>query len=209
MHSHIRMFGNGIYSTQVSRNSVKGKKRLGLREAKTTYNKRQLCRRLFSPFGYEEQQSEHNNGCPHRYSSSFLPLLAMQSATLKHSRDDSLPSIGHDSYLQVYTHKSLRRPGAKLAEYDDNERLSVLGAKALEMAVLDALMGERPFLSADQLEVRRVVFLSNKSPINCSNRRACRMYWLPRTLTSGSASITCAPRSDVIQTISLACRRPR
>lgn len=91
----------------------------------------------------------------------------MQSATLKHSRADTLPSIGPDNILQVYTHKSLRRPGLKLAEYDDNERLSVLGAAALEMAVLDALMGERPMLSADELEVSRDAFWSNKSHINC------------------------------------------
>lgn len=64
-----------------------------------------------------------------------------------------LPPIDGERMLQVYTHKSLRMPGAREGEDTDNERLSALGERVLEMAVLDALMGERPALSVDVLEV--------------------------------------------------------
>lgn len=55
-----------------------------------------------------------------------------------------LPQIGDvDLMLQVYTHKSLRIPGQP---YDDNERLSELGSKALEMAVVSSLFRKQPLV---------------------------------------------------------------
>ena len=40
------------------------------------------------------------------------------------------------------------------SEYGDNERLAVLGKKALEAAVTDTLFKKRPMLNGDQIEVR-------------------------------------------------------
>jgi len=73
------------------------------------------------------------------------------------------PKLRGDIILEVFTHKSLRFPGAPTnedSEFGDNERLSVLGAKVLETAVTSALFGKRPMLKADEIESQRAEVLS-------------------------------------------------
>ncbi|KAG7450690.1 uncharacterized protein BT62DRAFT_530284 [Guyanagaster necrorhizus] len=77
--------------------------------------------------------------------------------TLKRTRSSEhvqLPQLEPDTYLQVYTHRSLRRPCATTPdEYEDNERLSVLGEKAFDAAVTTVLFYERPLLGLPEMEV--------------------------------------------------------
>ncbi|KAK0464992.1 uncharacterized protein EV420DRAFT_1512273 [Desarmillaria tabescens] len=79
--------------------------------------------------------------------------------TLKRTRSSEhvqLPQLEPDTYLRVYTHKSLRRPCATSPdEYEDNERLSVLGEKALDAAVMTALFYERPLLGLSEMEAKK------------------------------------------------------
>lgn len=66
---------------------------------------------------------------------SNLPHQNASNLTLKRTRSSEnvqLPQLEPDTYLRVYTHKSLRRPCASPDE--DNERLSVVGEKALDVA---------------------------------------------------------------------------
>ena len=67
------------------------------------------------------------------------------------------PKLRGDIILEVFTHKSLRFPGAPInedSEFGDNERLAVLGEKVLELAVTFALFNKRPILKAEEIEVR-------------------------------------------------------
>ncbi|KAK0198284.1 hypothetical protein F5146DRAFT_1018949 [Armillaria mellea] len=85
------------------------------------------------------------------YSNS--PHQSSSNPTLKRTRSSeqvSLPQLQPDTYLRVYTHKSLRRACATPDEYEDNERLSVVGEKALDAAVTTALFYERPLLASDE-----------------------------------------------------------
>ncbi|KAK0478321.1 hypothetical protein IW261DRAFT_1482901 [Armillaria novae-zelandiae] len=66
-----------------------------------------------------------------------------------------LPKLEPDTYLRVYTHKSLRRACASPDEYEDNERLSVVGEKALDAAVTTALFYERPLLGLSEMEAKK------------------------------------------------------
>ena len=68
-----------------------------------------------------------------------------------------LPKLTGEIILEVFTHRSLRFPGAPInedSEYGDNERLAILGEKALETAVTDTLFRKRPMLKAHEIEVR-------------------------------------------------------
>ena len=68
----------------------------------------------------------------------------------------AIPRISGDLILTVFTHRSLRFPGAPRdddAEYGDSDRLAVLGEKALDMAVTDALWRKRPMLKAEEIQV--------------------------------------------------------
>lgn len=74
----------------------------------------------------------------------------------------SLPKLPGDIVLEVFTHRSLRFPGAPInedSEYGDNERLAILGEKAMETAVTDTLFRKRPMLKAFEIEVS-IQFLS-------------------------------------------------
>lgn len=67
------------------------------------------------------------------------------------------PKLRGDIILEVFTHKSLRFPGAPInedSEFGDNERLSILGEKVLQLAVTFALFNKRPMLKAEDIEVR-------------------------------------------------------
>lgn len=71
-----------------------------------------------------------------------------------------LPKITGDIILEVFTHRTLRFPGAPSNdEYGDNERLAALGAKALETAVTYTLFCRRPMLTADGLKVSCLIHL--------------------------------------------------
>jgi dsRNA-specific ribonuclease len=63
--------------------------------------------------------------------------------------------------LQVFTHKSLRRPKISPADYGDNERLSDLGKAALDVALTHALFRRRPYLEAADISKQREFFLSS------------------------------------------------
>ncbi|KAK0456632.1 hypothetical protein EV421DRAFT_1895840 [Armillaria borealis] len=80
------------------------------------------------------------------------------NSTLKRTRSSEhvqLPQLEPDTYLRVYTHKSLRRACASPDEYEDNERLSVVGEKALDAAVMTALFYERPLLALSEMETKK------------------------------------------------------
>ncbi|PBK77383.1 hypothetical protein ARMSODRAFT_279219 [Armillaria solidipes] len=80
------------------------------------------------------------------------------NSTLKRTRSSEhvqLPQLEPDTYLRVYTHKSLRRASASPDEYEDNERLSVVGEKALDAAVTTALFYERPLLALSEMETKK------------------------------------------------------
>ncbi|TFY59846.1 hypothetical protein EVJ58_g5523 [Rhodofomes roseus] len=74
------------------------------------------------------------------------------------------PKLRGDIILEVFTHKSLRFPGAPInedSEFGDNERLSVLGERVLELAVTFALFSKRPMLKAEDIEAQRHETLSD------------------------------------------------
>jgi len=74
------------------------------------------------------------------------------------------PKLRGDIILEVFTHKSLRFPGAPIdedSEFGDNERLSTLGEKVLELAVTSALFSKRPMLKAEDIEIQRHEILSD------------------------------------------------
>lgn len=84
------------------------------------------------------------------------------STSLKRARPsthEQPPRITGELILQVYTHKSLRRPADKgdsvnyNNDFEDNERLSHLGEKALETAVTFALFSRRPMLKTAEIQV--------------------------------------------------------
>lgn len=79
------------------------------------------------------------------------PSLTMSSAPLP-----PLPKLVGEIILDVFTHRSLRFPGAPTnedSEYGDNDRLAVLGEKVLDAAVTDVLFRKRPMLKATDIEV--------------------------------------------------------
>ncbi|KAH9942924.1 ribonuclease III domain-containing protein [Amylocystis lapponica] len=66
--------------------------------------------------------------------------------------------------LEVFTHKSLRFPGAPINEdsdYGDNERLAILGQKVLETAITFTFFSKRPMISAEAITQRRDEMLSD------------------------------------------------
>lgn len=68
-----------------------------------------------------------------------------------------IPKLNGEILLDVFTHKSLRFPGAPLddsSEYGDNIRLAILGEAILQATVTDALFKKRPMLKAEEIEVR-------------------------------------------------------
>ena len=67
-----------------------------------------------------------------------------------------IPRLQGEIILEVFTHRSLRFPGAPLdqdSEYGGTERLTVLGEKVLETAVTDALFRKRPIIPGPEIEV--------------------------------------------------------
>ncbi|KAF8913028.1 hypothetical protein CPB84DRAFT_1841453 [Gymnopilus junonius] len=100
-------------------------------------------------------------------------ITASSTASLKRSRsldnhrrfDPSrvppLPRINSDIALQVFTHRSLRRPNASPAHYGDNERLQELGKAAFDAALVYALFRRRPFLQAVDIDKHSAFLLSS------------------------------------------------
>ncbi|KAF8167731.1 ribonuclease III domain-containing protein [Crassisporium funariophilum] len=97
----------------------------------------------------------------------------LQSTTHKRSRSESeqrffdgslappLPRIANsDVILQVFTHRSLRRPNSKPEQHGDNERLAELGKAMLDVAITDFLFRKRPFLQATEISRLRKSLLS-------------------------------------------------
>lgn len=80
-----------------------------------------------------------------------------------------LPKITGDIILEVFTHRTLRFPGAPPAseEYGDNERLAELGSKALDTAVTYALFCKRPMLTAAELKVCIFSLCLSLLELNC------------------------------------------
>ncbi|KAI0079639.1 hypothetical protein K474DRAFT_1591679 [Panus rudis PR-1116 ss-1] len=73
-----------------------------------------------------------------------------------------LPALTGEIILDVFTHRSLRFPGAPTNdEYGDNDRLAALGKQALELAITDALFKKRPMLNAQDIESRREELLEH------------------------------------------------
>ncbi|KAH9486581.1 hypothetical protein JR316_0000646 [Psilocybe cubensis] len=72
-----------------------------------------------------------------------------------------LPPVQGDLILQVYTHKSLRRPNVPPAVGGDNEVLSTLGRPVFEVALTHCLFRRRPFLNASQISKSLEILLSS------------------------------------------------
>lgn len=96
----------------------------------------------------------------------IYPGINAPSATLKRTRSvgsyqrkfngqrlPQLPPIHSDLLLQVYTHKSLRRPNAAPVDYGDNERLACLGKSVFDLAITSILFQRRPFLKEADIAV--------------------------------------------------------
>ena len=93
------------------------------------------------------------------------PIVNIQSNHLKRTRSENqrkfnaslappLPQIkSGDLILQVFTHKSLRRPNATPEHYGDNERLADLGKAVLDAAITRTLFNSRPILQAAEISV--------------------------------------------------------
>ncbi|KAJ3483127.1 hypothetical protein NLI96_g6521 [Meripilus lineatus] len=91
-------------------------------------------------------------------------LKRARSLTQSMTNLPTIPRISGDLILTVFTHRSLRFPGAPRdddAEYGDSDRLAVLGEKALDMAVTDALWRKRPMLKAEEIQERREHILND------------------------------------------------
>lgn len=99
-------------------------------------------------------------------SNTLLPIVHIQSNPLKRTRSEHcqrkfntslappLPQIqSGDLILQVFTHKSLRRPNATPEQYGDNERLADLGKVVLDAAITHTLFHSRPILQAAEISV--------------------------------------------------------
>jgi dsRNA-specific ribonuclease len=75
------------------------------------------------------------------------------NGTPEHVKDDlpPLPRISGEHLLQVFTHKSLRRPSDD-PDFD-NRRLSKLGERAFDTAITAVLFNIRPVLRNDEIMV--------------------------------------------------------
>ena len=89
-------------------------------------------------------------------------VLNIQPNPLKRTRSENqrkfnappLPEIkSGDLILQVFTHKSLRRPNVTPEQYGDNERLADLGKVVLDAAITRTLFNIRPILQAAEISV--------------------------------------------------------
>lgn len=73
-----------------------------------------------------------------------------------------LPKISGECLLQVYTHKSLRRSeDVSPEEFEDSERLSVLGEQVSSAAVTLLLFRKRPMQTREEIEQSTKDILSN------------------------------------------------
>lgn len=88
-----------------------------------------------------------------------------QGSMARPSKDIKLPGLSGDITLEVYTHRSLRFTGTpqEMSEYGDNDRLALMGERAMDTAVTDALFRKKPMLSATDIENQRAEILSHKS----------------------------------------------
>ena len=71
-----------------------------------------------------------------------------------------IPKLMGEIILDVFTHRSLRFPGAPTndaSEYGDNIRLALLGETVLQTAVKATLFKKRPMLSAEKITVSILV----------------------------------------------------
>ncbi|GBE77744.1 hypothetical protein BKA93DRAFT_757759 [Sparassis latifolia] len=100
---------------------------------------------------------------PYSHTGSPSPGLK-RSYSVSNAMDPHLtpaPKLRGDIILEVFTHQSLRFPGAPSnEEYGDNVRLSLLGDKILETAVTFTLFSKRPMLTSDDIVRRRDEILS-------------------------------------------------
>lgn len=88
-----------------------------------------------------------------------------QGSMARPLKDIKLPGLSGDITLEVYTHRSLRFTGTpqELSEYGDNDRLALMGERAMDTAVTDALFRKKPMLNATEIENQRAEILSHKS----------------------------------------------
>lgn len=99
-------------------------------------------------------------------SNTLFPIVNKESNPLKRTRSENhrtrfntsfappLPQITNgDLILQVFTHKSLRRPNTTPEQYGDNERLADLGKVVFDVAITRNLFHSRPILQAAEISV--------------------------------------------------------
>jgi dsRNA-specific ribonuclease len=86
------------------------------------------------------------------------PLKRNRSGEFPHPPAEipHLPELDRDLILEALTHESIRPPNAAKGEGPmDNTRLAVLGDRVLNSAVTLILFKKKPFLSVDEITVRR------------------------------------------------------
>lgn len=82
------------------------------------------------------------------------PYLENYQRKFNTSLAPPLPQIeSGDLILQVFTHRSLRRPNTTPEQYGDNERLANLGKVVLNAAITHTLFHSRPILRAAEIAV--------------------------------------------------------
>ncbi|KAF8913150.1 hypothetical protein CPB84DRAFT_1957520 [Gymnopilus junonius] len=76
-----------------------------------------------------------------------------------------LPKIDGDFelMLDIYTHSSVRTNPTMTEDYGDTERLAELGAKVLDLVITYHLYSERPFLTAKNIQEKRLELTSDVS----------------------------------------------
>jgi dsRNA-specific ribonuclease len=65
------------------------------------------------------------------------------------------PPLSGEMFLQVSTHKSLRRKGVSPDQFGDNERMIELGKTVFDLVLTLHLLRKRPMLKVKDLAVRR------------------------------------------------------
>ncbi|KAJ7706366.1 ribonuclease III domain-containing protein [Mycena rosella] len=84
--------------------------------------------------------------------------MALKRGHSSQTQVPDLPKLSGDTLLQVFTHRSLRR--VDQPKSFDNERLSVLGEKVLDLFITEALFAQRPMLTISEITTQKNQFFS-------------------------------------------------
>lgn len=95
-----------------------------------------------------------------------------------------LPQIqgDQDIYLDIGTHKPLRRPTSDVPDYGDADRLALLGKHVMKLVVTQHLFSQRPLLSADKMKEKQ------QEVLHIDNYRRWIQYYKLRLISSPDIS---------------------